>query len=596
MTAAARERAQSLAALLVHPRGGRVLRLGRRRQDVGRGRGRARAPRHGSAARCSCSPSTRPSASPTRSASRRSATSPAGCRSTRTPSSASSRAASSGRRCSTRSDRGTSWCCATRPTRRPRTASSTTGCTTTSPVASCRATTTSRWSGSTRSTRAASTTSSSSTRRRRGTRSTSSTRPRAWPTSSAAGCCAGSRCRTASANGAAGACSTSRAGPSTRWPIACSAASSSQDIAEFFLNFQSMYDGLRRARAKPSSSCCTTGARRSRSSPRSKPRRCTKPRRSAASSATRDFHLGALVLNKTLPDYLLSPDGDARGRRVLARQRRARAGARGHAATPGARRCRRRPRACCARRRLVPQLRGGREARGRAARRAQARAAVPEVVVTRARVRRPTSPTSRGLGAHRRSTSSRPVHHRYDPLVTTFFEQARTETALWGESLRHVQRLAASWRPLADLSFSDLLLLAPIAGEEGQPFVVLAQVRPTTGQTIYPKDLVGTVVDEVERPLCSRAFRTGEIVEGDTPRSARRNACACSASRCATTASVVALVTRETRPDPRPRRSASSSASTFDVRALRGDDRRRLVPVPPGRRRVRGRARASATA
>ena len=72
------------------------------------------------------------------------------------------------------------------------------------------------------------------------------------------------------------------------------------------------------------------------------------------------------------------------------------------------------------------------------------------------------------------------------------------------------------WRPLADLSFSDLLLLAPIAGEEGHRFVVLAQVRPVTGQTNYPQDLVGTVVDEVERPLLARCWRTGEIVEADT--------------------------------------------------------------------------------
>ncbi len=111
----------------------RLLRLGWRRQDVGRGRGRARAPRAASAARCSCSPSTPPSAWPTRSGSRRSATSSGGCRSTRTREPASSRAASCGPRCSTPSDRGTSSCCATRPTRRPRTASSTTGCTTTSP-------------------------------------------------------------------------------------------------------------------------------------------------------------------------------------------------------------------------------------------------------------------------------------------------------------------------------------------------------------------------------------------------------------------------------------------------------------------------------
>ena len=101
--------------------------------------------------------------------------------------------------------------------------------------------------------------------------------------------------------------------------------------------------------------------------------------------------------------------------------------------------------------------------------------------------------------------------------MTTFFEQARTKTALWGESLRHVQRLAASWQALSDLCFSDLLLLAPVVGEDGGRSVVLAQVRPTTGQTVYPMDLVGAVVDEVARPLVSRAFRTGEVVEGDSP-------------------------------------------------------------------------------
>jgi two-component sensor histidine kinase len=84
-----------------------------------------------------------------------------------------------------------------------------------------------------------------------------------------------------------------------------------------------------------------------------------------------------------------------------------------------------------------------------------------------------------------------------------------------GEQLAHVQRLALSWRLLADLSFSDLLLLAPVAGEEGHRFVVLAQVRPTTGQTLYPVDMVGTVIDEVSRPLVTRAWRRGEMVQGD---------------------------------------------------------------------------------
>ncbi len=93
---------------------------------------------------------------------------------------------------------------------------------------------------------------------------------------------------------------------------------------------------------------------------------------------------------------------------------------------------------------------------------------------------------------------------------------ACARTALNGTDLVQIERLVATWRQLADLSFSDLLLLAPISREEGHRFVVLAQVRPVTGQTSYPQDLVGSVIDEVERPLLTRCWRTVEIVEGDT--------------------------------------------------------------------------------
>ena len=85
--------------------------------------------------------------------------------------------------------------------------------------------------------------------------------------------------------------------------------------------------------------------------------------------------------------------------------------------------------------------------------------------------------------------------------MSTLGDLAQLRTRLGGPDLVHLERLVASWRPLADLSFADLLLLAPIAGEEGHRFVVLAQVRPVTGQTNYPTDLVGTVVDDSPRPI-----------------------------------------------------------------------------------------------
>ncbi len=109
----------------------------------------------------------------------------------------------------------------------------------------------------------------------------------------------------------------------------------------------------------------------------------------------------------------------------------------------------------------------------------------------------------------------------------------------------------ASWQILADLCFSDLLLLVPVDGEDGGRFVVVAQVRPTTGQTVYPMDLVGSIVDEMARPLVARAWRRGEIVEGDAPvlGSKQRVRVQCVPVRWGS--ELLAVATRDAR-DPRP--------------------------------------------
>jgi two-component sensor histidine kinase len=129
--------------------------------------------------------------------------------------------------------------------------------------------------------------------------------------------------------------------------------------------------------------------------------------------------------------------------------------------------------------------------------------------------------------------------------VSSLDDLALARTSLAEHDLVHVERLAAAWRPLADLSFADLLLLAPIAGEEGHRFVVLAQVRPVTGQTNYPQDLVGNVVDEVERPLVARVWRSGEIVKADAPvlGAKERVRVQCIPVRCE--GQMIALVSRE---------------------------------------------------
>jgi two-component sensor histidine kinase len=100
--------------------------------------------------------------------------------------------------------------------------------------------------------------------------------------------------------------------------------------------------------------------------------------------------------------------------------------------------------------------------------------------------------------------------------VASLAELARLHTDLDALRVGHLQRLVANWGILADFCFADLLLFAPVRGSDGSRFVVLGQVRPTTGQTVYRRDWVGAVVDDTDRPVVSRTFRLGEIIEGET--------------------------------------------------------------------------------
>ena len=132
--------------------------------------------------------------------------------------------------------------------------------------------------------------------------------------------------------------------------------------------------------------------------------------------------------------------------------------------------------------------------------------------------------------------------------MPSFAELVRTLTPLGGAQAQHLQRLAASWGLLADFCFSDLLLFAPVGDLAGQEFVVLAQVRPTTGQTVYRGDWVGTRLEDAERPLVARSFRNGEIIEGEIHLAVVRERVRvlCVPIRCE--GEVIGVVTRESAP------------------------------------------------
>ena len=121
----------------------------------------------------------------------------------------------------------------------------------------------------------------------------------------------------------------------------------------------------------------------------------------------------------------------------------------------------------------------------------------------------------------------------------------------------HLESLMASWSLLADLSFSDLLLFAPMTRDEhdelvlasevatlelrgvpgsasavseamGRPlahlpvdenssFVVLGQIRPTTSQTLYESDLVGQVQPAQRLLNMVEAYQSGVIIRAEQP-------------------------------------------------------------------------------
>lgn len=90
-------------------------------------------------------------------------------------------------------------------------------------------------------------------------------------------------------------------------------------------------------------------------------------------------------------------------------------------------------------------------------------------------------------------------------------------TSIWeaGEShstglRRHLHRLAQASAMLADLSQADVLIMRP----EGHGFRVISHVRPMNARTMYPVDQVDEVLPMRTRPLMTRAFESGEVMDG----------------------------------------------------------------------------------
>jgi two-component sensor histidine kinase len=95
------------------------------------------------------------------------------------------------------------------------------------------------------------------------------------------------------------------------------------------------------------------------------------------------------------------------------------------------------------------------------------------------------------------------------PTLTGLARQAR----LAARDVEWLHALVSDWQLLADLSFADLVLWAELP--DGG-WIALAQMRPTTGPTSFPDDIVGTARPAGERPFLDAAKRDRRICrEGD---------------------------------------------------------------------------------
>jgi two-component sensor histidine kinase len=133
--------------------------------------------------------------------------------------------------------------------------------------------------------------------------------------------------------------------------------------------------------------------------------------------------------------------------------------------------------------------------------------------------------------------------------MASLTELARIHTSLEGHAIGHLQRLVAGWGLLADFCFADLLLFVPTTdAPDGERFIVLGQVRPSTSQTVYRADWIGTTVDAEERPIVTRAYQLGEIIEGETTISALKERVRVLCIPIRWRGEVIGILTRESAP------------------------------------------------
>ncbi len=96
--------------------------------------------------------------------------------------------------------------------------------------------------------------------------------------------------------------------------------------------------------------------------------------------------------------------------------------------------------------------------------------------------------------------------------MPTLIDLAHEHTDLEQGAVEHLAALVSEWGMLADFCFADMLLYIPVGKER---WLITAQVRAATGQTLYHSDYVNTWASDTERILLDKCIKTNGTVQGE---------------------------------------------------------------------------------
>ena len=96
--------------------------------------------------------------------------------------------------------------------------------------------------------------------------------------------------------------------------------------------------------------------------------------------------------------------------------------------------------------------------------------------------------------------------------MPTLIELAHEYTELEHGAVEHLAALVSEWGMLADFCFADMLLYIPVDKDR---WLISAQVRAATGQTLYHSDYVNTWASDTERILLDQCVKTNGAVQGE---------------------------------------------------------------------------------